>query len=213
MPFPIIPDGFHYSLLSRIKSNKPVLEFQYGKATCTLTHSRDFAEVLYRLLLNSKAERQAFHITSPYRQSWNTVYKLLCDIYGTSNRSVNIDEAQIKIYLPEFQDILAGDKGRNMLFDNSKVLNAIGGYNFKVDLMSGLQETVRFYEGNPEMQGISFFWDGRVDYALAKMHQGRYCSPTTSGNQYSENIVKYYINRYAPLRQIYDAARLIKNKL
>ena len=55
IPFPIIPEGYHYTLLERILEDKPVILYNEGQAKCTLTTTKDFAEILYKLLLNPKA--------------------------------------------------------------------------------------------------------------------------------------------------------------
>ncbi len=76
IPFPIIP-GDQYTLLARIMANKPVIMFEQGDAICTLTHTEDFAKTLYELLLNEKAYKEAFHITSTSEQTWLEVYTIL----------------------------------------------------------------------------------------------------------------------------------------
>ena len=44
LPFQLIPDGFHYTLLERIKNDKPVALLDGGSAVCTLTNTVDFAK-------------------------------------------------------------------------------------------------------------------------------------------------------------------------
>ena len=168
IPFPIIPDGFHYSLIQRIKENKPVLMLDGGEAICTLTCTKDFAVVLYRLLLNKNAFREAFHITSSNRQSWKKVYQVLCKILNEKQNILSISIEEVHKYLPEFEFILKGDKGQNMLFDNTKVLDAIGGYNFEYTLEKALKESVDYFESHPEMQKIDYKWDGKCDYVASK---------------------------------------------
>lgn len=168
IPFPIIPDGYHYTLLQRIKENKPVVVLDNGEAICTLTCTKDFAVVLYKLLLNEKAYREAFHITSNNRQSWKKVYEVLCEILQKEQHILSVSMSDVHHYLPEFEFILKGDKGQNMLFDNSKVLNAIDGYNFEYTIEKALKESVEYFENHSEMQMIDYKWDGRCDYLANK---------------------------------------------
>lgn len=210
IPFPIIPDGYNYTLLERIKENKPVVMLDGGNNICTLTNTKDFAEVLYRLLLNENAYREDFHITSSNRQSWKEVYLTLCKVLGKKANicSVNIDD--IHKYMPEFEAVLKGDKGQNMLFDNRKVLNAVGGYKFKYDLYDSIKDSVAYFENAQEMQRIDFKFDGRCDFLIyVKFHQKH--TRVKNNNLESNNVVWYYIMSNPVLRFIYEKARLIKN--
>ena len=139
-----------------------------GEAICTLTCTKDFAAVLYRLLLNKNAFREAFHITSSNRQSWKKVYQVLCKILNEKQNILSISIEEVHKYLPEFEFILKGDKGQNMLFDNTKVLDAIGGYNFEYTLEKALKESVDYFKSHPEMQKIDYKWDGKCDYVASK---------------------------------------------
>lgn len=207
IPFPIIPDGFHYTLIKRIKEEKPILLYDEGRAICTLTHTRDFAEVLYRLLLNEKAYKEIFHITGQNVQSWRSVYGCLCQILGKRENYVSLDENDVKIYMPEIHDMLIGDKGKDMRFNNTKVLKAIGGYDFKVDLESGLKESLEYYENNAFMQGVNYGWDGKCDCVVSKM-TGQRLRPLSNCNEtYSTRQCMYYVYKHKALYEVYGLAK------
>lgn len=210
IPFPIIPDGYHYTLLKRIIENKPILLYENGSAICTLTNTKDFAHILYSLLLNEKAYREDFHITSVSRQSWKDVYFEYCQLLGKEHNYISVSKNDIHKYLPEFEQILDGDKGQNMIFDNSKVMNAIGGYEFKYDLHTGLKESVDFYLKNKSMQGIDYKWDGRCDY-LVKRLTGKKGHKIESNNENSNKKILYIIMTNFILRNMYETARKIKH--
>ena len=167
IPFQLIPDGFHYTLIERIKNDKPVALLNNGEAICTLTNTIDFANILYGLLLNEKAYCEVFHITSQSQQTWKTVYETYCEILGKKPQPVSITMEDIIKYMPEYEESLKGDKGTTWRFDNSKVLSAIGGYEFQIDLKTGLMRSIDFYEKHEEMQGIDYKWDGKIDYMIA----------------------------------------------
>ena len=212
IPFPIISDGYHYTLIERIKVGKPVALFNNGCAVCTLTHAEDFAAILYRLLLNEKAYKEDYHITGSAVQTWAEAYHELCKILHCKPNSFSVNEKQIKKYLPEFYDILIGDKGTNMIFDNSKVLNAIGGYEFKIDLAKGLKQSVDYFENNIYMQGIDYKWDGRIDYLYRKCVKGKEkLSCISLNNMYSKKKYMYKLMTAAPLRISYDFLWKVKH--
>lgn len=212
IPFPIIPDGHHYTLLARIIEEKPVLLYEDGKAICTLTNTVDFAEVLYRLLLNSKAYREDFHITGPYTQSWKMVYEELCVLLNKKPNAFSVSIDDIKRFMPGYKEILLGDKGTNMLFDNSKVLNAIGGYDFRYDLRTGLERSVNYYLDNEFMQGIDYKWDGECDYLVYKLSGIKLSPVTMTKNAPNSKMLYYYIMRYQPFRFLIDMLRKIKHR-
>lgn len=211
IPFPIIPSKYQYSLIARIKESKPVALFNDGAAICTLTHTKDFAEILYRLLLNEKAFREAFHITSNSVQSWKDVYLMICDNLKIKPNYFSVNINQVEKYIPEFRDILLGDKGTNMRFDNSKVVNVIGGYEFKVTLREGLERSIQFYENCVEMQGVDFKWDGRIDYMFKKcINNGPRLHILSTLNSYSKDRSMYYVMTNSMMRFIYDELKVLK---
>lgn len=169
LPFQLIPDGFNYTLVERIKNDKPVALLDGGNAVCTLTNTVDFANVLYSLLLNTKAYRQAFHITSHFQQTWKEVYETYCEILGKKSHLISVSLEDIKRYMPEFYQSLKGDKGTSWRFDNTKVLNAVGGYEFQIDLETGLRKSIDYYNTHSEMQGIDYKWDGKMDYMISRV--------------------------------------------
>lgn len=212
IPFQLIPDGYHYTLFERIKNDKPVALLDGGKAICTLTSTIDFANVLYGLLMNPKGYKQAFHITSQYRQSWKEVYESYCEMLGKSPRLVSVSLNDIKRYMPEYYQSLKGDKGNTWKFDNSKVLDAIGGYDFQIDLKTGLRRSVEYFERHEEMQGIDYKWEGEMDYMIKHVAG---IKKLRSIQSHSPNSTKklYYILMVNPITHgLYIALWRLKHK-
>ncbi len=212
IPFQLIPDGYHYTLISRIKNNKPVALPDGGSAICTLTHTEDFANILYKLLLNEKAYRQDFHITSPYCQSWKKVYEIICDILGCEYNSVSVSLDNIKRYMPEYYGSLKGDKGTSWRFDNSKVLDAIGGYDYKIDLTTGLGRSISFFEKHDFMQGIDYKWEGKIDYMISHVCGCKDLRALTSSNTQSSAKKYYYIFKTPMVNEICTARWRLKHR-
>ena len=169
IPFQIIPDNCYYSLLARIINDKPVILLNSGSAICTLTYTIDFANVLAKLLLNTNAYKEVFHITSNCQQEWREVYKELCVILGKQEHLISVALEDIRTYLPSYYNMLRGDKGTSWKFDNSKVLKAVGGYNFQYDLQRGLRESVQYFLSHEELQKINYRWDAEVDFLIKRV--------------------------------------------
>lgn len=213
IPFPIIPDGYHYTLLERIEEEKPVILYNNGEAICTLTSTKDFAVILYNLLLNEKAFQEDFHITSPFRVSWKEVYETYCKILDRKPNAISVSIEQIDKYMPEFSAILKGDKGVNMCFDNSKVMHAIGGYTFEISLFDRLKTSVEYFKSNQFMQGIDYKWDGRCDYLIKKEYGITLKPLNRSYKKNSNSVVWYYIMSVTIVRFMFDKLKRYKRKL
>lgn len=209
IPFPIIP-GDQYTLLARIMANKPVIMFEQGDAICTLTHTEDFAKTLYELLLNEKAYKEAFHITSTSEQTWLEVYTILCELLNRKPNICSLDRAETEKYMPEFYEILVGDKGTNMRFDNTKVSNAIGHsvYN-TVSLRDGLKQSVDFFMNNSYMQKIDYKFDGECDYIAAKISKQK-CCILESPMRRNKDVLYYHIMRFPLANYLVRAKRAKK---
>lgn len=195
IPFPVIP-GNQYTILARILAGKPVLMFEGGQAICTLTHTVDFAATLYELLLNKKAYKEAFHITSGNEQTWLDVYTMLCEILGKEPNICSINRDETRKYMPEFYEILVGDKGTNMRFDNTKVSKAIGHpvYN-NVSLKEGLKQSVDFFMSNAYMQKIDYKFDGECDFVASKLNKkGGHILESPMRN--NKDVLYYHIMRF-----------------
>ena len=210
IPFQIIPDGYHFTLLARIIEEKPVLLYNNGDAICTLTTTRDFAEVLLRLLLNPKAYQEAFHITSNNVQTWREVYTEICSFLNKPSHQISLTQNDVHRYFPEFESILCGDKGRNMVFDNSKILSVVGQNVFQTNLRTGLESSIKYYLEHAYMQGVDYKWDGKCDYFLRKrggikvFPLKEYCKEKSNSKLY------YYLMTITPFRIIYDCLRNMK---
>lgn len=190
IPFQMIPDGYHYTLLARILNDKPVAVLD-NRCVCTLMNTKDFANILYKLLLNPAAYHEAFHITSSSQQTWSEVYSLLCQILGKKEHLAEVSLDDVKKYMPEYYNMLKGDKGTTWRFDNSKVMNAIGGYEFQYDLKAGLQRSVDFYLANPDMQAIDYRWDGEMDFMLKNVAGAKNLKMLKSNNPADKDKDKY----------------------
>ncbi|GEA30034.1 NAD-dependent epimerase/dehydratase family protein [Clostridium diolis] len=210
IPFQIIPDGFNFTLIQRIIEDKPIVLLDGGSAICTLTHTIDFSEVLYKLLCNRNAYKEEFHITSTYTYTWREVYETLCEILRRKSKMFSISLEMVEKYIPEYYQILKGDKGSNMRFDNTKVMKAIEGYEFSISLSDGLRKSVNYFLENKKMQSIDYKWDGKIDYFIKKeIHYSTEC--IKGRNLYSNKVVFYYIMKYQPFRRVYELARKVKH--
>lgn len=212
IPFQFIPNNYNYTLIARVINNKPVAMIDDGKAICTLTDTRDFASVLYRLIFLKNATRDCFHITSGFETTWHEVYSMMCKILDRKENPFNIALSDVKKYMPKYYEMLYGDKATNWRFDNRKVIEKIGGYDFKYTIYESLENSINYFCNNSFMQGIDFLWDGEVDHMLRmKGYSGDL--NCLENNSYSSRRYLYKIVRSEIGNDIYNNLRRIKRKI
>lgn len=213
IPFQLIPNGYYYTLIKRIEDKKPVVLFNNGVAITTLTSTVDFANVLYKVLLNPKCINQDFHITSNFCYSWRDVYdEIVKQLQGVSN-IISIDAQEAKMMLPEYYESLIGDKGTSFVFDNTKILNAIGGYDFQVDLKEGLRSSLSYFSLNKDAQIIDSRWDASIDYVCRRKGYKGKLSPVCKEKLTNKEKFNYFIFYHRFTRSIFYALRKIRKHI
>lgn len=154
----------YYTIINRIINGKPILIC--GRDTkCTVTNSKEFAIAAVGLFLNPKAYGEAFHITASRDTTWGNVIetigrKLDCKVdfvdipidYLLHKKNIGIDMAE-----------LVGDKSRNMVFDNSKIRQAVPEFKGEISFDTGIDDTIKYYRENVKARKINYIWDARVD--------------------------------------------------
>lgn len=208
-PYAMLPSE-HWSLIHRLKNNKPVIMWNDGNAVCTLTHSREFAKGVIGLLGNKKAENETFHITSAFTYTWNEVINITAAAIGVTPNIVYIPQQFIAENLPQYAPEVIGDKGRNMVFDDSKIIDAVPDFKCQIDFKTGIKETVQFYADNPDLQVVNYRWDADMDWLIDTYYKSReeqnpYRSQLCFNSNplsHRKDKVKYYVYRYTLLRNI-----------
>lgn len=164
---------------------------------------------LYSVFKNTKG---ALYSTAIGALSWKDVYLTYCSLLNKEPNFVSINLEQIKRYFPDFEQILVGDKGQDMIFDNTKVMDAIGGYSFQSDLVDGLKKSVNYYLKNPSMQQINYIWDGKCDYFLKKVYR-IHLRPIIFSSERNTSKFAYWILSTTGLRFLYDRLRKLHSML
>lgn len=170
IPFGIIPvSGEYWTLANRILNNKPILLWDDGMAQCTLTNTVDFARGFVDLIGNEKAFNEAFHITSNEVLTWEDVLNSVCKNLGKNPIVFSEKTKTIIKLLPEYSGVLNGDKARNRIFDNSKIVEVAPNFKNYILFEDGISETINHYLNNPIERTMNYRWDGRIDWAIEQL--------------------------------------------
>ena len=205
IPYQIIPTEY-YTLINRIKCQKPIMICN-PNTECTLTNVKDFAIGAYGLLLNSEAFSEAFHITGDYKTSWGNVLRLIAEKLEMEINIVDIPYCYIKKHQKrcgfDVGEIL-GDKGRNMIFDNSKIKKIVPAFDDFVSLEDSIDDILEYFL-NPTHQVINFKWDAKIDRFIEKYVKSEKVKIDFSSltvHAYGKNISEKHKKEYLENRTI-----------
>lgn len=171
IPYAIVADGCYWALVNRINIGKPVILWDNGKAKCTITNTKDFAVGVVGLFCNEKAYSEAFHVTGDERLTWKGVLDAVIEANEKSADVIDMPTEEIVSILPEFKGILYGDKGTNMLFDNSKIKAVVPEFKTNIYFKEGIRDTLSYLNKQKEVQTINFMMEGRLDYLCEKYYK------------------------------------------
>lgn len=172
-----IPLGVHgrkgsWQVAQRMLEGKPVIIHGDGTSLWTLTNNEDFAKGFIGLIGNPHAIGEAFQITSDETVTWNQIYQIIADSLGVELKAYHVSSellASISEY--DLMGSLIGDKANSVVFDNSKLKNAVPGFEATVRVEQGLRKTVEYILSHEELQVKDEEFDAWCDKVIEKMEE------------------------------------------
>jgi nucleoside-diphosphate-sugar epimerase len=166
----LLPFDGGYTVLKRMLDGKPVVVLGDGTSIWTLTHHKDFAVGLVGLLNNPKAMNNYFHITSDEWLTWNQIFNIIGNAFGVTPKLVHVPAEIIASYIKEIGDGLLGDKMHSMIFDNSKIKNAVPEFGCKIPFSEGVNDLVAWYTSNQSNKTINAELDSKFDKIISDIN-------------------------------------------
>lgn len=153
-----VPLGVHgsqgsWQVVKRIMEGKPVIIHGDGTTLWTITHNSDFAKGFIGLMGNPHAIGEAFQITGDESVTWNQIYQMVADSVGVELKPYYVSSeylAAVSNY--DFTGSLIGDKANTVVFDNTKLKNAVPGFQAVVRAEEGIRRTVSYMMSHAECQ-------------------------------------------------------------
>lgn len=153
-----VPVGIHgekgsYQVLKRMMEGKPVIIHGDGTSLWHMTHNSDFAIAYTGLMANPHAIGEAFQITNDETLTWNQIYETIAKVLNVELKAVHV--ASEFLSCPgknDFYGGLLGDKANSVVFDNSKVKNAVPEFSTHVSFEEGVRMTIENIMSKPELQ-------------------------------------------------------------
>jgi nucleoside-diphosphate-sugar epimerase len=157
----------------RMLRGLPVIVHGDGTSLWTLTHSSDFAKPFARLLGNSRALGEAFHITGDGVHSWDEILTEVARALGVEPRLVHVASDTLVGFEPAWKGPLHGDKSPSSLFDNTKVRSVAGDFETSVRLQDGFRATaVAVRQRLDQGAGKDPALDDKVERILSQLQLG-----------------------------------------
>lgn len=207
IPFGIAPDyKYHRTLIERIKNGKPMFVWDDGMTLTTSTHVSEFAVGLVGLFLNPKGYNEDFHITSTFSYPTIDLLNLLYEKLRQKPQIIKYTRDELSIWLPQYRDMLMGDRALPAVFDNNKIKNAVPEYDSKIKLTKGLDRILEHYN-NINIYEYDYEYEGVIDRLLEK--KGVSCNYIKYPCSENRSRWVYYIYRYFPYSAAKRLSRLI----
>jgi nucleoside-diphosphate-sugar epimerase len=131
----------------RMLRGKPILVQGDGTSLWTLTHSDDFAAPFVRLFANEEAVGQAFHITRHMEAfAWNDIFHEMARALGVEPNLVHVPSDTLVRYNSDWKGPLFGDKMYSVLFDNSKLFDAVGEFKCQAGLREIMKSSAEHFQ-------------------------------------------------------------------
>lgn len=157
-----------WTVVERMRQNKPVIVHGDGTSLWVLTHHDDFARAFAAVLCNPLTIGDAFHITSDEVLSWNQIYSTMADAAGVEARLVHVASEAIAEAIPKFGAPLLGDKAHSVIFDNSKIRQLSPGWHAVIPFAVGAREIIEWHDADPSRRQV----DPELDAAIDKLTGG-----------------------------------------
>ena len=172
-----VPMGVHgnngsWQVLKRMLEGKQVIVHGDGTSLWTITYNEDFAKGFIGLIGNPHAIGEAFQITSDESVTWNQIYQAVADALGVEFKPYYVASdflAAVSDY--DFVGGLIGDKSNTVVFDNTKLKNAVPGFMATIRAEQGIRKTVEYVLSHPEEQIEDPEFDAWCDKVIEKLEE------------------------------------------
>ncbi|MBL7075842.1 MAG: NAD-dependent epimerase/dehydratase family protein [Kiritimatiellae bacterium] len=169
IPNPVSSAGFTFA--ARLRQGKPVFVHGNGESLWTLTATSDFAAGLAGLAGLKSAIGDTYHITSDEALTWNQIYAETAAALGVEETTViKVPLERIAEIDPDYALQLKGDKAESGVFDNTKIKQAVPGFECRKSFREGIREAVAWFDADPARQTINPDADATFDRITSKAH-------------------------------------------
>lgn len=170
---PLAVDGKNgsFSVLERMRKGKKVIVHGDGSSLWTVTHNTDFAKAFVGIMGNIHALGETYHITSDESLTWNQIYEIIGSALGVKPKIVHIPTDVLAFLSTEFKGGLLGDKSNTVIFDNTKIKNAVPGFTATTRFDQGVRQSLNYIYAHKECQKEDPIFDDWCD-KVTELYEG-----------------------------------------
>ena len=174
-----VPLGVHgkcgsYQVIKRMLEGKPVLIHGDGTSLWTMTHNTDFAKGFVGLMGNPHAIGENFQITGDETLTWNQIYETIARCLGVKLHAYHVSSeflAAVSDY--DLTGGLIGDKANSVVFRNTKLKQAVPGFQQTVRFEQGVRRTIEYVLSHEECQRPDPEFDAWCDRVICVLEDAK----------------------------------------
>lgn len=173
-----VPLGVHgskgsYQVIKRMLEGKPVIVHGDGTSLWAMTFNADFAVAFVGLMGNPHAIGEAFQITNDEVLTWNQIYDCIADALGVDYKPYYVSSRLLADLSPQydFAGGLLGDKSNSVIFDNTKVKNAVPEFKPSIHFEDGIRRVIEYVLSHEECQIEDPEFDAWCDKVIASLEE------------------------------------------
>lgn len=150
IPIPVACRENPWTVIERIKNNKPLICFEYKGIHETRHHLmniRDFSKYVVELFDKDNALNNDYIVCSDIIHSWDDAYKTLYKVLGRTEHVYEVNREVFKFMDPTlYKDIIYDKDSYKAIFSNAKVKKDSGIQVKECSLKSGIEELTCYLE-------------------------------------------------------------------
>lgn len=174
VPLGVHGDNGSYQVIKRMMEGKPVIIHGDGTSLWTITYNEDFAEGFIGLMGNPHAIGEAFQIASDESLTWNQIYKIIADYLGVEFKPYYVSSEFLDAASDyDFKGGLIGDKSNTVVFDNTKLKNAVPGFVAKTRAEEGIKMVLDYIREHKECQIEDEKFDRWCDLVIEELEAAK----------------------------------------
>ena len=153
---------------------KQVIVHGDGTTLWTITYNEDFAKGFVGLMGNPHAIGEAFHITSDESVTWNQIYKAIADALGVEFKPYYVSSDFLhRAGKYDYMGSLVGAKANTVVFDNTKLKNAVPDFKATIRMEEGIRRTVEYVLAHEDCQHEDKEFDIWCDKVIATLEKAK----------------------------------------
>lgn len=141
IPYSVVSRYNQWTLCDRMLKKQPIIACNNIKFS--IIHIDDFSRAVVGLFGNKKAYNEDFHIsTSKNELFWDDVIYAMDEILGTRTTIIHLPLNVYQKIFPNLFDELQYNKSTELLMNDEKLCDALGGFESTVNVKEGLSKTI-----------------------------------------------------------------------